>query len=315
MGKQAKKSTYKVNNWADYNQSLVNRGSLTIWINEELLNSWQDSRPPQRGAQYDYSDQAIEALLTLQHLFNLPLRAVQGLGQSLFSLMQVDLKIPHYSTLSRRAKNLSVSVNTTSEPIKAIVMDSTGLKIYGEGEWKVRKHGVSKRRTWRKLHLSIDEKTQQIVTLQLTPNSSGDGQIGKQMVESLQAEPIETVKGDGGYDTRDIYAVCQKQKIGDVVIPPQKNAKIWKHGNCKEPPHPRDENLRYIRKHGRAKWKRESRYHKRSLVETAIYRFKTTFGSMLHARLEATQRTEAMIKVKILNEFARQGLPESYVVA
>jgi len=315
MGKQAKKSTYKVNNWADYNQSLVNRGSLTIWVSEALLDSWQDSRPAQRGGQYAYSDQAIEALLTLQHLFKLPLRAVQGLGQSLFSLMQVDLKIPHYSTLSRRAKNLSVCVNASSEPIKAVVLDSTGLKVYGEGEWKVRKHGVSKRRTWRKLHLAIDEKTQQIVTLQLTSNSCGDGQAGQQMLASLQDEPLETVKGDGGYDTRDIYTVCQQQKIDDVVIPPQKNAKIWKHGNCQGPPHPRDENLRYIRKHGRAKWKRESRYHKRSLVETTMYRFKTTFGAELQGRLLETQRTEVRIKSKILNVFATQGLPESYVMA
>lgn len=314
MSKKGKQSTYRVKNWSEYNQALVKRGSLTIWIDESLLEQWQDTRPAQQGAQYDYSDKAIETMLTLRHLFRLPLRAVQGFGESLFKLMGIKLTVPHYSTLSRRAKGVAVNLNETSKPIRAIILDSTGLKVYGEGEWKVRKHGYSKRRTWRKFHLALDEDTQQIIVVQLTPNGTGDSQAGKEMLEELEDEPIDTMRGDGGYDSREIYTLCQKQEIGSVVIPPQKNAKIWQHGNCKDPAHPRDENLRYIRRHGRSKWKREHSYHQRSLVETAMYRFKTTFGATLRGRLLETQQTEVRIKSKILNQFTAQGLPNSYAV-
>lgn len=314
MGKTAKKSSYKIKNWSEYNQALVNRGSLTIWIDEEWLSEWKDARPAQQGAQYDYSDKAIETMLTLRYLFKLPLRATQGFGQSLFALMEVDLNVPHYSTLSRRAKSLSIEITDSSKPVRTIILDSTGLKVYGEGEWKVRKHGYSKRRTWRKLHVGIDEETQQLIMVQLTPNGVGDSQAGKELLEAVSDKSIDTVRGDGGYDSREIYQLCETQEIDNVVIPPQKNAKIWQHGNCKGHPHPRDENLRYIRKHGRAKWKRESGYHQRSLVETAMYRFKITFGATLAGRLMETQQCEVMIKSKILNRFTQQGLPESYAI-
>lgn len=308
-----KKTNYKVKNWSEYNESLVSRGSLTIWITPEVMANWKDQRPAQRGGQYEYSDVAIECLLTLRYLFKLPLRAVQGFSQSLFELLDLELPIPDYSTLSRRSKKLEIRQPQQKEPLRHIVMDSTGLKVFGEGEWKVRKHGYSKRRTWRKLHLSINPETQEIVLAKLTSNSITDAQAGVEMLKEFETPP-EKISGDGGYDQHKIYEACQELEIKDVTIPPQRNAKIWHHGNCKAPPHPRDENLRYIRRHGRAKWKRDHHYHQRSLAETSMFRFKVTFGPDLRSRTFEAQGTEAMLKCKILNRFTLLGLPDSYVV-
>jgi hypothetical protein len=308
-----KKAAYKVKNWAQYNQSLINRGSLTIWITPEVLESWKDQRPAQRGAQFAYSDLAIEALLTLKFLLKLPYRAAQGFGQSLFNLLEIELPMPNYTTLSRRAKTLNVALPRQSESVRHIVMDATGLKVYGEGEWKVRKHGYSKRRTWRKLHLSIDPDTQEIVVAQLTPNSVTDGQAGVTMLRELPNTP-DQVTGDGGYDKRPFYQECQALSISKIVVPPQRNAKIWQHGNCKLPAHPRDENLRYIRRHGRKKWKRDYDYHQRSLVETTMFRYKRLFGADLQSRSDVSQSNEARLKCAILNRMTALGLPDSYKV-
>ena len=311
--KKNKKETYKVRNWSQYNQSLINRGSLTIWITPEVLEGWKDHRPAQRGAQFEYSDLAIEALLTLKYLLGLPYRATQGFGQSLFNLLDVALPVPDYTTLSRRAKTITIDLPQQSATARHIIMDSTGLKVYGEGEWKVRKHGYSKRRTWRKLHLSINPETQNIVVAELTPNSVTDSQAGETMLGELP-QPPEQVTGDGGYDTRSFYQACQAISVVTIIVPPQSNAKIWQHGNCKQPPHPRDENLRAIRKHGRKKWKRIVGYHQRSLAETTVFRFKRMFGSYLQSRHDESQRVEAQLKCAILNRMSALGLPDSYKV-
>lgn len=308
-----KKAKYKVKNWSQYNQSLINRGSLTIWITPEVIEAWKDQRPAQRGAQFEYSDLAIEALLALKFLLGLPYRATQGFAQSLFNLLEVSLPVPNYTTLSRRAKNLTIDLPQQSAEAKHIILDSTGLKVYGEGEWKVRKHGFSKRRTWRKIHLSINPETQDIVVAELTPNSVTDSQAGETMLGQLP-QPPQQVTGDGGYDTRSFYETCQALLVDDIIVPPQSNAKIWQHGNCKQPPHPRDENLRAIRKHGRKKWKRTVGYHQRSLVETTMFRFKRMFGSYLQSHEFETQQVEARLKCAILNRLSALGLPDSYKV-
>lgn len=311
--KKKNKAKYKVKNWAQYNQSLIERGSLTIWITPEVLDGWKDKRPAQRGAQFKYSQLAIEALLTLKFLLKLPYRATQGFGQSLFKLLEIELPVPNYSTLARRAKSLMVELPQQAGTAQHIVMDATGLKVYGEGEWKVRKHGYTKRRTWRKLHLSINPDTQEIVVAQLTPNRITDGQAGVTMLQELAGVP-ERVTGDGGYDKRLFYEACQQLGIEHIVVPPQRNAKIWHHGNCNQTPHPRDENLRYIRRHGRKKWKRDHHYHQRSLAETAMFRYKQLFGAVLQSRHEEAQANEAHLKCAILNRMTALGLPDSYKV-
>ena len=146
----SKKTICRVRNWFTYNQALVNRGSLTVWLSEDALSGWRYQGPTQRGGQFLYSDLAIETTLTLRTLFDLGLRQSQGLVRSLFVLMDLDLKAPSYSTLSRRQAALKVALplRSTDDPIH-LVVDSTGLKVYGEGEWTARQHGASTRRTRR----------------------------------------------------------------------------------------------------------------------------------------------------------------------
>lgn len=312
----AAKARYRVRNWAEYNQALVRRGSITLWISDDVISAWQatPSNPRPRGGQQKYADGAIECLLMVKSVYHLTLRATEGFAQSLCDLLHLALPIPDYTTVCRRAKTLSVALPTTAQgPIYA-VLDSTGLKVFGEGEWKVRQHGYSKRRTWRKLHLSVDEASGEIQAEVLTEANVDDAEAALELLEQTAVE-IERLGGDGAYDKEKVYTAAQEHGVGRIVIPPRRDAHIWQHGNCTAPPHPRDENLRRIREVGRRRWKQESGYHRRSLAETAVFRFKTIFGDHLSARELARQKTEARIKCAALNCMTHLGMPESYRVA
>lgn len=273
------KTAYHVRNWSDYNASLAARGSLTLWVSPEVLLAWKNKeKSGKRGASNTYSDLAIETLLTLKSVYRLALRQMIGFAGSLFELMSVELELPHYSILSRRASQLSVDLGVNqAQQARHVVVDSTGVKVYGEGEWKARKHGVSKRRTWLKLHLGFDEATGEILAAVVTPNSVGDSEVFGELLDAIE-DDIEQVSGDGAYDRGYVYDYID-ERDASATIPPRKDAKIWFHGNRKGPAHPRDENLRRIRKVGRSAWKKESGYHRRSLSETGMYRLKTIFTS------------------------------------
>jgi len=292
---------------------LVNRYALTFWISEDVQEVWEYTGPPQRGAQFEYSDVAIETVLTLKELFHLTNRGVEGFVRSLFELMGLDLSVPDHTTLSTRGKTLGVEIPKRMKGPVTITVDSSGLKVYGEGEWKVRKHGWSKRRTWCKFHLMIEPESGEIGAVCLTGADVHDSQAVESMLEQLPPEvEITRFIGDGGYDTWGTYESIQvRAPDADILIPPQKNAKIKQHGNCKSKPLLRDETLRAIRKSGREKWKQESGYHQRSLVETTMYRLKTTFGSHLSTRTRAAQTVQIKLRCKILNRMTYLGMPDS----
>ncbi len=194
-----------------------------------------------------------------------------------------------------------------------IAIDSTGVKIYGEGEWKVRKHGWSKHRTWRKVHLGVDVSSNLIAAGEMTGNGIGDGdsQTLPALLNDIPDEvTISEASADGTYDTRDSYRVL-KQKNITAIIPPKKNAKIWQHGNTKAERLSRDQALRRIRKVGKAKWKREAGYRRRSLSETAMFRFKTVFGAGLSGRKFESQRIQTKVRIAALNEMTLLGMPVS----
>lgn len=259
------KESYRIRDWKAYDTALKQRGSITFWVDEGVIQQWRNQQKTgRRGASNYYSDVAIATMGTVQSLFHLPGRQTEGFVESLFMLMEVNLKVPDHSTLSRRLSKLSVELPVIPKS-KAVhvVVDSTGVKAYGEGEWKVRKHGVTGRRTWRKVHLGVDETTGEILAAVVTTNDVADCEVLPQLLFGI-AEDIAQVTGDGAYDTKNCYdAIDQREAI--ATIPPRRNAKIWQHGNCKAPAHSRDENLRRIRSIGRKRWKRESHYHRRSL--------------------------------------------------
>jgi len=304
-----------VKNWSAYDQALVKRGSITFWLSDDLEETWHYTGDKQRGAQFDYSEQAIVMMQTVKNVFHLPNRATEGFMHSIFAMLKISLSVPDHTTLSRRGKDLKVILPKKANGHLDVVMDSSGLKIYGEGEWKVRSRGKSKRRTWRKLHVGVDPQSGEIQAAALTANSVSDGQ----MVETLLAQikqPIDRFAGDGSYDKRTVYdSLNQHAPEATIMIPPRKNARIWQHGNTKAERLRRDENLRAIRKSGRKAWKQSSGYHIRSLAETTIFRLKTIFGDRLSARLMQTQVTQAMIRCAALNRMSHLGMPDSYKVA
>jgi len=310
-----RKELYRVRNWSEYEKALVQRGSITLWLPDDLEKTWLYVGEKQRGSQFDYSDKAIEIMLTLKEVFHLTNRGVEGFVRSLFGMMKIDLPVPDHSTLSKRGKTLKVKLSKKASGSLNLVLDSTGLKIYGEGEWKVRKHGYSKRRTWRKLHLGADPENGEIQAVLLTENNISDDTVVKDLLEQIE-QTLLACAADGAYDKRKVYdALNRHSPEVEILIPPRKNARIWQHGNSKAERIKRDENLRYIRKHGRQQWKNDSEYHMRSLAETAMFRLKTIFGDELSARLLETQTTQALIRCLALNKMTHLGMPVSYQVA
>lgn len=312
-----KQHTYRLRNWKDYNESLVQRGSITFWFDEKALAHWHSvERTGKRGRPVVYSDIAIECALTLRAIFHLPLRTTEGFIKSMIALADLQLRSPDYTTLCKRQRNLEITLPkgkdfSSSEGID-IVVDSTGLKVFGEGEWKVRQHGWNYRRHWRKVHLAVDGASQLIETVVVSTNDFKDSEVLPDLLDSIQA-PIASVAGDGGYESHDNYNYIASLDA-KVLIPPRKDAVIAQHGNCKSPPLPRDEVIREIRELGRKNWKKDSGYHRRSLAETAMYRLKTIFGSQLRSRIFDNQCVETFIRCAALNKMFIIGKPDSYLV-
>jgi hypothetical protein len=320
MPKQTKPSSrpkqlYRVRNWPEYEKALVQRGSITFWLTDDFEKVWLYAGEKQRGSQFDYSEQAIEIMLTIKEVFHLSNRSVEGFVRSVFAMMNLHLPVPDHTTLSKRGKSLAVSLPRNSKGPINLVLDSTGLKIYGEGEWKVRKHGYSKRRTWRKLHVGANPDNGEIQVAVLTGNSTSDDAVVKEMLAQIE-QTLFSCAADGAYDKRKVYdALDEHSPEVEILIPPRKNAHIWQHANSKQERLKRDENLRYIRKYGRQQWKQDSGYHIRSLAETIMFRLKTIFGDKLSARLLETQTSQALIRCLALNRMTHLGMPESYLVA
>jgi hypothetical protein len=252
-------------------------------------------------------------MATVQSLFHLARRHSEGFLQSLFKLMGVQLPVPDHTTLCRRLGKLEVELPAVN-PSKArhVVIDSTGVKVYGEGEWKVRQHGWSKRRTWRKLHLGVDQTTGEILAAVVSSNNFSDADALPLLLDDIDGE-IEQVSCDGAYDQRKCYEAINERQA-KAAIPPRQGARIWQHGNCKIQRLSRDENLRRIRKVGRTKWKSESGYHRRSLAETTMFRLKTIFGAKLRSRQFDNQAVELLLQCVALNHMIGLCKPDSYTV-
>jgi len=313
--KNKKKDKYKIINWSSYNESLKQRGSLTIWIEEAALKNWYDQGPNQQGAQYYYSDECIECLMGLKCVYKLPYRQLEGFSTSILKLMGYDLEVPSYTQINRRAKELDVKFDLPKSRKLHLVFDSTGLKVYGEGEWKVRKHGYSKRRTWRKLHLGVDEKSGLIYAQSLTTNSIDDAIQLKPMLEQIEKQTkVKKVGADGAYDKDRCWTELDRLHI-EGIIPPREDAVYWLDQGGELLDHQRNEILKLIDEIGRKEWKIQSGYHRRSLSETAMMRFKTIFGNQLFSRKLSHQQVEATIKVKVLNTMTGIGMPISKKVA
>ena len=262
---------------------------------------------------------ALQCMALLSCVYHLPLRSTQGLLHSILQLMGLSLPTPHYSTLCRRRQKLHVALplRLKTQPLH-LVVDSTGLKLFGEGEWKVRLHGWSRHRTWLRLHLGVDEASGEVQAAQLTSRQQIDKDVLPQLLQQVSV-PIAQVSGDAGYDFISCYEAIER--VGArATIALRSNARLWNNRQMKQ----RDANLKRMRElqgrrrkdphWGRKQWKKESGYHRRSLVETCMMRLKTLFGDKLSARTATAQQNQALLRCHALNRMTHLGMPQSYAV-
>jgi len=304
---------HRVKNWSEYDAGLRARGSLTVWFTAEAIEAWRAAPRTTRGGQPCYSDLAVTTALTLRAVFRLPLRQTEGLIASILQRLGLDLPVPDHSTLSRRAETLEVlRPKAGSEPVHLLV-DSTGLKLCGPGEWLVEKHGSKRRRGWRKLHLATDADTGRIVAALLTDKDADDGwQVGS-LLEQVEG-PVTSFTGDGAYDRDDVYAeVTTRHPEAAVIVPPRANAVLSEAAETA--PTQRDCHLQCIAERGRIGWQKASSYNDRALVEADISRWKRVIGDGLRSQTDGRQATEVAIAANVLNRMLELRRPEYVRIA
>src|SRR3954463_5041681 len=317
----------RVTTWRVPDESLRRRGSLTVWFSDEAVAAWKAERRTSRGGQPEYSDLAILTGLTLKAVFRLAYRQTEGLIGSVIGLLGLDLAVPDHSTLCRRAETLEGprpkprgagaddavgGADGGAEPLHLLV-DSTGLKLIGAGEWLVEKHGAKRRRSWRKMHLGVDADTGRIVAATLTDRDEDDAaQVGP-LLDQV-AEPVASVTGDGAYDQESVYAdVAERHPGADVIVPPRSTA--VPSATAETVPTQRDRHLQLIAEKGRMGWQKATGYNARARAEAAISRFKRVIGDGLHARTDRRRVTEVNVGVHALNRMLELGRPEAVRIA
>jgi hypothetical protein len=303
------KKRYRVTNWSEYNESLRQRGDLTIWITDDALKQWRAPRRSTPGGQSKYSDLAIATCLIMRTIYKLPLRQTQGLMRSIARLMGVEVPVPDFSTLSRRTQGLKLPEKPrieNTEPIH-LTVDSTGLKIFGEGEWQQNKHETKpKRKSWRKLHLGLDLASGEVVCAELTLDDVGDPTALPGLLYQID-DPVSRFLADGAYDgvpTNELLAAHFGDGV-EIVIPPPRNAVLT--SKSPDDPSPRDKHISQIQAHGRLAWQANSGYNQRSRAEAQIGRWKAVIGPKLRSRTFDNQKTETRIGVQALNRMTELG--------
>ncbi|WP_047060839.1 IS5 family transposase [Edwardsiella tarda] len=301
------KQKFKITNWKTYNKALINCGSLTFWLDDGAIQAWYESATSSsRGRPQRYSDLAITIVLVIKHVFRLTLRAAQGFIDSIFTLMDVPLRCPDYTSVSKRTKSVNISFKSpTRGEIAHLVIDSTGLKVFDEGEWKVKKQGKERRRIWRKRYLAVDAKTHEIICADLSLNNVTDAEAFPGLIRQTHRK-IRSAAADGAYDTRLCHDELRRKKIS-ALIPPRKGACYW-------PVEYADRNRAVANQRltgSNARWRWKTDYNCRAIAETAMYRIKQLFRGSLTLRDYDGQVAEAMAMVRALNKMTKAGMPES----
>lgn len=313
------KKVYRVRNWKEYNKGLVQRGSLTFWFSKEVIENWRSEKSKDTHGNQRYSNMAILCGLTLRQLFRLPLRATEGMLCSLIEMIDLKVDVPHYSTLSRRGKNLNVNLGI-KEGTRArhVLVDSTGVQVVGEGEWKKLRHGESRHQLWRKLHIAMDADSHEILAATMTESVRLDGNYLPGLIDKIDG-PIAQITGDGAYDKKNCYQTAYKRGA-KPVFPPQHDACIQRNKIKKDPALLARDNTILFMQAGEDKdeqrrlWKEENKYHRRSLVETMMSRMKSIFGDQMRSRHFENQQTDLLIRCLIINQMNKMGLPKSVVI-
>jgi hypothetical protein len=302
------KQRHRVTNSATYDAALRQRGSLTVWFTDAAIAAWEAEPRTTRGGQSRYSALAIATALTLRSVFRLALRQTEGLIGSIIALLGLDLSVPDHTTLSRRAESLDVvRPRPGSGPVHLLV-DSTGLKLCGSGEWLLEKHGTKTRRSWRKLHIAVDTDTGQIAAAALTTHDVDDASQVGPLLDQVNG-PVASFTADGAYDQDGVYGeVVSRHPEASVIVPPRSSA--VPSDNAQTAPTMRDRHLQAIVERGRMAWQKVSGYNWRALVEADISRLKRVIGNGLRSRTDRRRATEVAIAVNALNRMHEFGRPE-----
>ena len=248
------RARYRVKNWPEYDRALQQRDSLTVWVTPEALATWQPLRTGERGRPRDYADVAVETGHLLRLAFGRPWRQTEGLLRSIVGLLGWKVGVPDHTTFARRSPGLALATALAraqaNGPVQ-VVIDATGLKVYGAGEWLVETHGEPGRREWHKLHLAVDPDSGEILACEQTSNDEGDASQVAPLLEQIPA-PLGAVIADGAYDGEPVYrAVAERQSDLPVavVIPPRATA--VPSTNAQITPSHRDRHIALIRDKGR----------------------------------------------------------------
>jgi hypothetical protein len=307
------KTTYRVKNWHEYDQSLRDRGDITLWISQEAIDAWTPPQTGKRGAQPVYSDVAIETALSLRLLFHLPLRQTEGFLHSILTLMDVTLPCPDHTTLSRRNATIAIrrQIDQASNGTISLIVDSRGLKVCGQGEWHSQKHGEKPHKRWKKLHIGVDAQGRIVASIVTESQEQDPSQVPALLFQVNHR--IDRFVGDGIFDQAPVYTAVEAHSLGaQVIIPPRKDAVL--SPTATSAPSQRDQHLLAIESEGRFGWKRTSGYYAQSYAENAFSRFKRTFGGGLRAKRDASQEREAFLACELLNRMGELGRPQSYAV-
>src|SRR5918993_566132 len=305
---------HTVTNWPAYDASLRQRGSLTVWFTDEAIAAWKAEPRTTRGGQAWYSPLAILTALTLRAVFRLAFRQTEGLIGSLIGLLGLTLRVPDHTTLSRRAATVdmpqprrpSPDAGGEAEPVHLLV-DSTGLKLCGPGEWLLEKHGTRTRRSWRKLHLGVDANTGQIVASALTTPDVDDSSQAGPLLDQVEG-PVASFTGDGAYDQDGVYAsVAARHPAAEVIVPPRATAVPSQ--TAESAPTQRDRHLQLIAEKGRMEWQKASGYTKRAWAEAAMGRWKQVIGDRLRAHTDEGRANEVDVAAHVLNRMLDLGRP------
>jgi Transposase DDE domain len=299
------KQRHQVTNWREYDEALRQRGSLTVWFTPAAIAAWRAEPRTTRGGQPHYSALAITTALTLRAVYRLALRQTEGLLGSIIRLLGLDLAVPDHSRLSRRAETLQLLRPQSSIEPMHLIVDSTGLKLCGSGEWLVEKHGTRTRRAWRKLHIGVDADTGEIVAVELTDPDVDDGaQVGPLLDQVTR--PVVSFTGDGAFDRDHVYGeVAERHPDAAIIIPPRSSAVPSE--TAETAPTKRDRHLQLIAERGRMGWQKASGYNLRALVEADIGRYKRVIGDALRSRTDARPATEVEIAARALNRMLELG--------
>jgi len=304
----------RVTNWATYDAALRRRGSLTVWVTDEAIASWRAAPRTTPGGQPHYSALAITTALMLRAVFRLALRQTEGLVGSILHLLGLELPVPDHSTIGRRARTVKLPARsrTNGEPLQLLV-DSTGLKLSGPGEWLVEKHGTRKRRSWRVLHIGMDATSGRIVAATLTDRGVDDAtQVG--LLLDQVDHPVASLTSDGAFDRSSVYAdVHERHPEAAVIVPPRRDA--MPSATAETVPTQRDRHLQAINERGRMAWQKNSGYNLRARVESQIGRWKRVIGDSLRFHTDEAQAVEVAIAVEVLNRMLDLGRPNSVRVA